>query len=159
MKHVCWYNCLTSAHKLIGICGIYLALEFHTCHWHLYGNGKVNKSFMLPFLELQVHLCGVHMYTTIACSGIFVQGHMQILQSVCVSVFWWQWLHVRHLYWQSCLICTHTRALLYIYCINVACEGHIFCQHIYDNVMWSRCCCLLFLVISVSGMVSIYWLM
>ena len=59
------------AHKVIGICVIYVTFEGHFCYWHLYGSSMIMKSCIFRTAE-SIQLCYTSHFVVVGSSSVGV---------------------------------------------------------------------------------------
>ena len=90
----------------------------------------------------------IHGHYTYVCNvpAIFAQGMCQCEMYVYQHLWWhcWvHWVHMRYIYWHSCLICVHEltgKCGIYIWKLM----GHICCWYIYGYSMKNKSCSFFF---------------
>ena len=89
------------SHKVIGICGIYMAFEGHICCRHIYGYEMLNKVVVCCyFLLVCAVMWGLHvhyMIFAVGCDRYICLIHMPVMWKVCIQCLWWhcwlQWVY------------------------------------------------------------------
>ena len=109
MWHEYWHTTLINVHQEIWECGIFIAVKGNICCCHIFCGNMVNKCCSLLILMYACSNIGLYVdYIYVKCDrhicSATYASHMENMYTVLLVTLALQWVHMKHIFWHSCLI-------------------------------------------------------